>query len=108
MKFFYPAFLILLFSGNALAQAPDLQTLFRKADDPKEDTTKVLALNALADYYGFNQFDSSIYYAQLTLNLSEKINYSYGRFLGLRSLFFAYNCQAIIPEHLKLPCRTMK
>jgi hypothetical protein len=102
MKLLFLALIINLFPGNILAQETDLEQLHDRVNSPKEDTAKVLALNALADYYGFNQFDSSIFYARLTIDLSEKINYPYGSFLGLRSLFFAYNCQGNYSKALEV------
>lgn len=35
-----------------------------------QDTTRVLALFSLADYYGFIQFDSCLFYAAQTSELS--------------------------------------
>ena len=87
---------------KASVQESPLHTLYHDASSPKEDTIKVLALAKLADYFGFNQFDSSILYAQKTIALAEKINYPYGSFLGLRSLFFAYNCQANYSKALEV------
>ena len=108
MKLFFLAFMISLFSANVLAQETDLDQLHDRVNSPKEDTTKVLALNALADYYGFNQFDSSIFYARQTLDISEKINYPYGSFLGLRSLFYAYNCQGNYSRALEVTLQNFK
>jgi signal transduction histidine kinase len=82
-----------LCSCFAFGQNDYADSLLTEVNNAKEDTTKVLALSALADHYGFNQFDSSIFYARKIIDLSEKINYPYGGFLGRRSLFFAYNCQ---------------
>ena len=38
-----------------------------------EDTSRVLALSGLAEYYGFVQFDSSLFYANQLSALSQKI-----------------------------------
>ena len=100
MKLLFLASLIVLFSGNASAQQY-LDSLQKQLGNAKEDTTKVLALGSIADYYGFIQFDSSIFYARQTLNLSEKLNYPYGRYLGYLSLFHASNCKGDFPKALE-------
>ena len=66
-----------------------------------EDTSRVHALSTIADYYGFRQFDSSLIYAGQVLRLSEKLKYSFGVYLGYRSMFFAFNCQGNYPKALE-------
>jgi two-component system NtrC family sensor kinase len=66
-----------------------------------EDTFRVRALSTIADYYGFLQFDSSLLYASQVLHLSEKIKFSFGKYLGYRSMFFAFNCQGNYPRALE-------
>jgi hypothetical protein len=41
----------------------------------KEDTSRVLALSDLADYFGFVQADSCLFYATQAFELSKKIKY---------------------------------
>lgn len=65
------------------------------------DTSRILALSAIADYYGFIQFDSSLLYASKVAELSQKINYPFGSFLAFKSNFFAYNCQGNYPRALE-------
>ena len=108
MKAFLSAFFLLLFSCCAFTQVPNVDTLRQIANNQREDTSKVLALSTLADYYGFNQFDSSIFYAQKTIDLARKINYPYGSFLGLRGLFFAYNCQGNYSRALEVTLQNFK
>src|SRR6478672_6170410 len=85
------------------AQESFADTLYKRlAEAVKEDTNRVASLSDLAVYYGFNQFDSSILYAQRTLELSKKLDYRFGIFLGLRSLFFAYNCQGNYSKALEV------
>ena len=101
MKRLFLASFISLALVNALAQQSYVDSLHHEINNSKEDTTKVLVLNLLASYYGFNQFDSSIVYADQTIELSEKLNYDYGRSLGFRSLFLAFNCQGNYPKALE-------
>jgi competence protein ComGC len=102
------ALFISLASVSALAQQDYVDSLHQEINNSKEDTTKVLALNLLASYYGFNQFDSSIIYARQTIELSEKLNYDYGRSLGFRSLFLAFNCQGNYPKALEATLQNYK
>ena len=100
MKRLFLALLIVFAFANALAQQDYVDSLHREIDNAKEDTIKVLALSELALYYGFNQFDSSILYAQQAIDLSKKLNYLYGSYLGFQSLFIAFNCQGNYPKAL--------
>ncbi|MEP6846507.1 MAG: hypothetical protein ABI861_10905, partial [Panacibacter sp.] len=108
MKRVFFVFLIVLVSLFATGQKRYLDSLYQLLNDGKEDTAHVLALSAMADYYGFNQFDSSIFYALKTIDLSEKTGYPYGSFLGLRSLFYAYNCQGNYSSALEATLQNFK
>jgi len=66
-----------------------------------EDTFRVKALSSMADYYGFIQFDSCLFYATQEADLSEKLNYDYGKFLSYKSKFFAFNCTGNYPMALE-------
>jgi two-component system, NtrC family, sensor kinase len=68
----------------------------------KEDTNQVIALFYVADYYGFIQFDSCLYYAAKTTALSKKLRYEYGNFLGQIATFHAYNSKGNYPMALKV------
>ena len=108
MKLLFLASLIVLFTSFASAQQHYVDSLHNQVNNAKEDTTKVLALFGLAEYYGFNQFDSSFFYARQTIELSEKIKYTYGSSLGLRGLFYAYNCQGNYPKALEVTLQNFK
>jgi two-component system NtrC family sensor kinase len=68
----------------------------------KEDTNQVIALFYVADYYGFIQFDSCLYYAAKTAALSKKLGYEYGNYLGEIATFHAYNSKGNYPMALKV------
>src|ERR1700729_233781 len=91
----HPFFFLFVFNLSvALAQQPYLDSLRQQLDlCKKDDTTRVLALFSLADYYGFLQFDSCLFYAAQTSKLSQKLDYSYGKFLGYMSTFHGLNSQ---------------
>jgi two-component system, NtrC family, sensor kinase len=74
----------------------------------KEDTSRVIALNSLATYYAYVQFDSSLFYAGQAKDLAEKINYSAGRILSYRNTFSALNSQANYPRALEAALNLQK
>jgi signal transduction histidine kinase len=87
---------------SVLGQNHYLDSLELQLENAKnEDTLRVKALSTIADYYGFLQFDSSLLYATQVLRLSEKLKYTFGKYLGYRSMFFAFNCQGNYPKALE-------
>ena len=101
MKKLFLTFLIILFYVQTIAQKEYVDSLHQQAFNSKDDTSKVLAFFSLAEYYGFNHFDSSFFYGQKTIELSNKLEFDYGRSLGFRSLFYAFNCQGNFPKALE-------
>ena len=65
-----------------------------------ESIQRATALGNLADFYAFLQFDSSIYYSSKTFELSGKLNFLYGKYLGYMSDFHRMNCQGNFPKAL--------
>ena len=55
----------------------------------------------MAEYYGFVQADSALFYAAQVLRLSEKLNYPLGKYMGYRGMFFSFNCQGNYPKALE-------
>src|SRR5580693_3501845 len=95
-----------LLSGTlhfAIAQQDHyLDSLRWKLDKARnEDTSRVIALSAMAEYYGFVQFDSALFYATKEAELSDKLNFVYGKYLSYRSKFFAFNCTGNFPMALQ-------
>jgi hypothetical protein len=102
MKYIFPVFLFFLTPAFSTAQQNYLDSLQDNlSHSKKEDTFRVLALSSLADYYGFIQFDSCLFYAAQTLRLSQKLNYAYGKFLGYLSTFHGLNSQGNYPMALE-------
>ena len=86
----------------SFAQQHYLDSLKKQFDVAKnQDTIRVKALIAMADYYGFVQFDSCLFYATQAAELSDKLNYNYGEFLSYRSKFYAFNCTGNFPMALQ-------
>ena len=102
MKSLFSILLILFISGSAKAQQSFLDTLqsqLKQSD--KETISRVKALGELADYYGFIQFDSCLFYAAQTLALAKKLHFLYGMNLGYFSTFHGLNCQGNYAEALQ-------
>jgi signal transduction histidine kinase len=102
MKSFFILLGILVITVAGAAQqtyGDNLHFLLNQAN--KEDTTRVLALCSLADYYGFIQSDSCFYYASQSARLSEKLKYTYGRYLTYLATFHGFNTQGNYPMALQ-------
>ena len=95
--------LLMLFNFSIItAQQSYLDSLKTQLNLAKnQDTSRVLALFSLADYYGFIQFDSCLFYATQTAKLSQKINYPFGKFLGYWSTFHGLNSQGDYAKALR-------
>src|ERR1700733_4460100 len=78
-----------------------VDSLKQQLTNAKDDTSRILALSAFADYYGFLQFDSSVTYAHKVIALSKQVSYMNGLVVGYRALYFAYNCQGNYPRALE-------
>jgi signal transduction histidine kinase len=104
-------FLVLFFFLTALfsiAQKSFVDSLHHALQNSKEDTTRVLLLTELGNYYAFNHFDSGIFYGRQIIELSNKLNYPNGNYLGLKCLFFSYNCQGNYPKALEVTLQCLK
>jgi two-component system, NtrC family, sensor kinase len=102
MKSIFLFLLLVSICCSVLGQNHYLDSLELQLENAKkEDTFRVKALSTIADYYGFLQFDSSLLYATQVLRLSEKLKYTFGKYLGYRSMFFAFNVQGNYPKALE-------
>lgn len=109
MKSIFLFLLSVSISCSAFCQNHYLDSLEEQLKNARnEDTSRVRALSSIADYYGFLQFDSSLLYATQVLRLSEKIKYSFGKYLGYRSMFFAFNVQGNYPKALEAALNIQK
>ena len=94
--------------GNLFGQARVLDSLRDRLATAHDGKERVIALSGLADYYGFNQFDSCQFYAKQVLEQSDLEGFTYGKFLGTRSLFFALNTQGNYPKALEVVLKGME
>ena len=101
MRSVFCFFLVLGIWQFGFAQQQILDSLRIKLVNTKtEDTSRVLALSDLADYFGFVQADSCLSYAMQAFELSKKLKYLFGEFRAYRSKFFAFNCYGNYPMAL--------
>ena len=102
-------FLLLVFLFvTYLAPAQRYPDSIRKVlQNEKEDSTKILTLDALAVYFTYAQQDSCFDYSDRVAALSEKLNYPYGQFLAGRSRFFATNLRGNYPGALAIAISNM-
>ena len=109
MKSFFLLFGFLLIDTIAAGQKTFSDSLhFQLSQAKKEDTNRVMALCALADYYGFIQSDSCFYYAAQSARLSEKLNYAYGEYFTYLATFHGFNTQGNYPKALQAALSYLK
>jgi hypothetical protein len=109
MKSFFLFFLFFLIVTFASAQQTYLDSLKQELNHARNgDTNRVLALFNLADYYGFIQFDSCLFYAAQTSELSQQLNYTYGKVLGYWATFHGLNSQGNYAKALEIALKLGK
>ncbi len=94
--------LIFCFLLNEIIQAQNawIDSLKRVAVHQKEDTNKVWTLRNIADYYVFNDPDSSIIYAKHALAIAQKCKYDTGMFWSIQTLHNALHVTGNYTEEL--------
>ena len=98
---------LVLFASSSVAQSY-FDGLQNKLQEAKDDTSRILAMAKLAEYYGFIRADSTMFYASQALDLAEKMNYLYGICVVQRSIFWAFNSQGNYPKALELAFSNLK
>src|SRR5271154_4141223 len=84
----------LFFIASGTYAQPYYDSLLQKLKNEKDDTAKVLTLCALAQYHAYTNSDSNLFYVNKATELSEKINYPYGKLQASIELFFDANFKA--------------
>ncbi|HEY4874187.1 MAG TPA: ATP-binding protein [Puia sp.] len=100
-------FLLVLFASQVYAQ-PYYDSLHQQLKNEKDDTSKVLTLCDLAHYHGYTQSDSSQFYVNKAIQLSEKINYPYGKLHAGVAEFFAANFKSNYTKALEIALNNLK
>ena len=101
MRIFFLGLFFLLIS-NAVSGQAFLETLQKTLHDARTDTGKVSGLIGMAAYYSLTRADSTIYFAKRAMDLSEKIHYPWGTFMGHRAIFYIYMALGMYPKALEL------
>ncbi len=102
MKSFFLLLSLLMMRSAGYTQQGYLDSLHDQLNQAKkEDTTRVIALCSLADYYGFIQSDSCFFYASQSAKLSQKLNFIYGEYLTYLATFHGFNTQGNYPMALQ-------
>jgi two-component system, NtrC family, sensor kinase len=102
MKSFFLFLCLLMMRSAGYTQHVYLDGLHDQLNQAKkEDTTRVIALCSLADYYGFIQSDSCFFYASQSAKLSQKLNFIYGEYLTYLATFHGFNTQGNYPMALQ-------
>ena len=100
--------MVSLYMSLAHGQKNFVDSLQRQIQNTTNDTTKVNLLNSLGDYYTFLRQDSSFLYLVQSIELSEKINYPYGSYLGYVKLAFVLNTVSNYPKALEMALKSLK
>lgn len=101
-------FLVSIVSVQACAQDPKIDSLKLSLVQTKEDTTKVMLMDAIARYYGFSDLDSSIAYAKKAIALSQSIKYDYGEFMAYQTMSVPYRIFGEYPKALELEINSLR
>jgi tetratricopeptide (TPR) repeat protein len=92
----------------AFGQKNFVDSLQRQIQITANDTTKVDLLNSLGYYLTFIRQDSSIFYLGQSIELSEKIDYQYGSYLGYVTLAFVLNTASNYPKAMEMALKSLK
>lgn len=78
---------LLLFSQTSMAQSNvSIDSLHQQLASAKQDTSKVILLNEISQYYYNTTIDSSKFYAEQALALAEEKGFIFGQALSKKSL----------------------
>jgi two-component system, NtrC family, sensor kinase len=96
------------YTGMLNAKQPYLDSLYRELNRSDSDTGRILLMNEISGEYLFIRMDSCLLYSSRVIELSEKINYPYGKFLGYERISFALNITSNYPAALEMAMKALK
>jgi len=108
MKTLFLSIALILISYLCKAQAKYADSLQHELSVAKDDTTKVLISISLSQYYSTNEVDSSFYFAQQAVKISQKANYKYGEALGIFYLASAFDKEGNYAKSLDMAYRCLE
>jgi len=93
----------ILWTVNAFAQSNAIDSLEKVLQSEKEDTNKVITLNAISEEFRFKKHDykNALQYAESALSLAQKINYIEGKGTAELQLGKIHENQRNYPEAIK-------
>ena len=78
-----------------LGQNKSIDKLKEELSVAKEDTSKVWVLNDLSINYTYSFADTAVMYAQMQLQLAQKLNFKRGEAYAMQSLADAYSIRKL-------------
>ena len=99
--------LVLLF-GVCFSQGHKVDSLRIELLNAQEDTSRVLILAELSDYYKFNKPDSCIFYGNKAIQLARQINFPIGELRAFQSIVVTYNKLGNISKALQMNLQALK
>lgn len=102
------AILFILTTVVASAQKNAVESMQRQLATAKKDTAKISLLMLLVRHYTNVQPDTSFYYAQRLVQLSQKSGYPYGEGIGFFYLARALDRQGNYPKALEMAYRCLR
>src|SRR6516225_936224 len=98
---------ILLIPGTAYTQRY-LDSLHTELSQVKTDTSRIILWYLIAQCYEFRQTDSNDYYVKKIEEWSNKLDYTFGKYLARRSLFFRMNFKPDYAQALHIALENLK
>jgi len=105
---FLPLIFFSLFTVHSASSQAYFQKLQNDYEHSRSDTDRVFALCELGDYYTWLNSDSALVYASRAIDLSEKTNFTIGKYLGLRVMCFAAIANGNYPKALEIALRKLR
>jgi signal transduction histidine kinase len=87
---------------NCFAQNIYRDSIRKKLDAAKDDTSKVLLLSRLGYYWRYTNMDSAIYYAEPALLMAKQLKYARGESIALSNLATTLREKGDLPRSLEL------
>ena len=103
----FTAFLVFVF-GVCFSQINRADSFRIEFSNATSDTSRVMGLAQLSDYYKFNRPDSSIFYGNKALRLAREINFPKGELMAYQPLVVTYIKLGNISKALQLNLQAIK
>jgi signal transduction histidine kinase len=108
IKVFTFIFLFAFLCSTGHAQNKFTDSLMRKLEIAKEDTSRVLAMAELCYFYRYTNIDSSMLYGQSALTLAQQIKFLRGQADAMNKLGLAQREKGDLPKSLEMEFKALK